>query len=183
MLTSSTFSSFLLGPPLSIGVRANSCSPHAQLQCRCCDAKNVQFSNRDHAYPRRFSAVDPVLAPQFVDLPMAIAKLRGQVADLLSLTDEVQDALALPRRVSLEWTDCSPRLCCRANPLGEAEGGGNAKRCGPERLHSMSSSIGSAGCQRPRYPAAQRSSNPPLGPEDPVYSIAPPCARRGRSMS
>src|ERR1035441_3386488 len=29
-------------------------------------------------------------------------------------------------------------------------------------------------CQRSRYPAAQRSSNPPLGPEGPVYSIAPP---------
>ena len=38
-------------------------------------------------------------------------------------------------------------------------------------------------CQRSQYPAAQRSSNPPLGPEDPVYSIAPPCARRCPLMS
>jgi hypothetical protein len=32
-------------------------------------------------------------------------------------------------------------------------------------------------CRRSRYPAAQRSSNPPLGPGHSFYSIAPPCAR------
>ena len=32
-------------------------------------------------------------------------------------------------------------------------------------------------CRRSRYPAAQRSNNPPLGPGHSFYSIAPPCAR------
>jgi len=32
-------------------------------------------------------------------------------------------------------------------------------------------------CRRSRYPAAQRSSNPPLGPGHSFYSIASPCAR------
>jgi hypothetical protein len=32
-------------------------------------------------------------------------------------------------------------------------------------------------CRRSRYPAAQRSSNPPLGPDHSFYSIAPPWAR------
>ena len=56
----------------------------------------------------------------------------------------------------------------------------------PDDKHIMGThrmALDPAHCQRSRYPAAQRSSNPPLGPEDPVYSIAPPCARRGRSMS
>src|ERR1035441_5796618 len=38
-------------------------------------------------------------------------------------------------------------------------------------------------CRRSRYPAAQRSSYPPLGPDNPVYSTPPRCARRRPPMS
>jgi IS30 family transposase len=53
----------------------------------------------------------------------------------------------------------------------------NVERAMRKAILKLPDELARSICRRSRYPAAQRSSYPPLGPGHSFYSIAPPCAR------